>query len=364
MGGGGGEKTEQATTKRKQDERKKGNVFKSQEIIILGSLLVVIFTIQALGGVTLTALNQAFERFWTLAGTLGSISPADLRELFIQGAGVYLVAALPALLAAAVAAVVLTMAQTRGLVSTELLKPKFSKLNPINGIKKMFSLRGLMELLKSIVKIIVLGYVIFNEYQSRFNELPRLMEMDFRAVLSYTGEFIMSIVVSVAVIYAALSAVDYLFQRWQYERDLRMSKQEIKEEYKQTEGDPQIKGKIKEKQRQMSMARMMQSVPEADVIIRNPTHYAVAVKYDAGRARAPLVLAKGQDLLALRIIKKAEEAGVMLMENPSLARSLYENVPLEAEIPEEFYGPVAEVLAFVYAQQKRGIPTAEDVPPS
>lgn len=361
---GGGEKTEQATAKRKQDERKKGNVFKSQEIIILGGLLAVIYTLQVLGNVILTSLTQGFERFWGLAGTANYLSFAEVRTTFIQAAGVYAFAALPPLLVASLAAVVLTMGQTRGLFATESLKPKFDKLNPINGIKKMFSLKGIIELLKSIVKIIILGLVIFNQYKNRFGELPRLMEMDFTNVLAYTGDFIMSMVTTVAVIYAALSAADYLYQRWQYERDLRMSKQEIKEEFKQTEGDPKIKGKIKQKQQEMSMSRMMQSVPDADVIIRNPTHFAVALKYDPDKGRAPRVLAKGQDLVALRIIKKAEEAGVMLMENPPLARSLYQAVPLEAEIPEEYYGPVAEVLAFVYSKQKKDMPTPSSPPPS
>lgn len=361
---GAGDKTEQATPKRKRDERRKGNVFKSQEIIILGGLLAVIYTIQLLGNVTLTSLHQGFARFWGLAGTMQNFTFAEARNALIQAAGVYAFAALPPLLVAGLVAVILTLAQTRGLFATEKLKPDFKKLNPLKGIKNMFSIRGLVELLKSILKITILGVVIFNQYQSRFGELPRLMEMDFLNVISYAGEFLMSIVTTVAIVYAALSAADYLYQRWQYERDLRMSKQEIKEEYKQTEGDPKVKGKIKQKQQEMAQSRMMQSVPDADVIIRNPTHFAVAIKYDPDKARAPIVLAKGQDLIALRIIKLAEEAEVMLMENPPLARSLYQNVPLEGEIPAEFYGPVAEILAFVYSKQKKTVPLAGDAKPS
>jgi flagellar biosynthetic protein FlhB len=175
------------------------------------------------------------------------------------------------------------------------------------------------------------------------------MEMDFLAVLPFAGDFFMEILSSVLPIFAALAVVDYMFQRRQYEQRLRMSKQEVKEEYKQTEGDPQIKGQIRAKQRQMAQSRMMSAVPEADVIVRNPTHYAVALKYDADKGHAPRVIAKGADLIALRIIKLAEESGVKCIENRPLARSLYETVPLDSEIPGEFYAAVAEVLAYVYS---------------
>ncbi len=354
----GEEKTEQATPKRKQDERKKGNVFKSQEVITLASLLAVFFTLQTLGGLVLNTLMGGIQRFWAQAGVIESLALGDVRKLFLQGGLVFALAALPCLLVAGLVVIVATVAQTRGNFAAEAFKPKFSRMSPAQGLKKIFSLRGLMELFKSIVKIIILAYVIYSKYMERVVELPRLMEMDFAAVLFYAGGFLMDIVTSVSVIYIALAAADFLFQRWQFEKDMRMTKQEIKEEYKQTEGDPQIKGKIKQKQREMSQARMMQSVPEADVIIRNPTHYAVAVKYAAGIDNAPIVLAKGADLMALRIIRVGEENGVMLVENRPLARSLYENAPLDAEIPPEFYGAVAEVLAFVYSLQSKKLEKA------
>lgn len=357
---GAGDKTEPATAKRRKDERKKGNVFSSREIGILAGLLLVVYVIRAMGGVTIETILQSFVRFWEYAANLTSIGFYDIRAIYIQSFGMFLLACIVPLLTAILVAFLVTMAQTRGLVSFESIKPKFSKMNPINGIKKIFSLKGIMELLKSILKIVILSYVCYIQYIERFQDLPRLMDMDFTVVLSYTGEFIMSIVNSVAVIFAALCVMDFMYQRWQFEKDMRMSKQEIKEEYKQSEGDPKVKGKIKQKQQEMSMARMMQAVPNADVVVRNPTHYAVALVYDTERGRAPVVLAKGIDLIALKIIKKAEEHDVVLVENPPLARSLFDNVPIEGEIPEEFYGAVAEVLAYVYSTGKKDMPVVDE----
>ncbi|NLW78095.1 MAG: flagellar biosynthesis protein FlhB [Ruminococcaceae bacterium] len=347
------ERTEKATPKKKRDERKKGNVFKSQEIILVAGLLAVLFVLQAFSTTILTEWTNGLQRFWGEAATRTSLSPADMPSIYVQCLIIFAVCALPALLVAGLVAIVLTMAQTRGLVAMESIKPKFSKLSPVKGLKKIFSMRGIVELFKSLLKIIILGYVIYSQFMERFGEMPRLMDMDFLQVVMYAGAFLMDLVTNVSIIFAFLAAADFMYQRWQYEKDLRMTKQEIKEEYKQTEGDPQIKGKIRQKQREMSMGRMMQNVPEADVIITNPTHYAVAVRYEAGKNTAPVVLAKGLDLLALRIIKVAEENDIARVENRPLARGLYENVPLDREIPEEYFQPVAEVLAFVYSTSKK-----------
>lgn len=349
---GGGEKTEQATAKRRKDEREKGNVFKSQEIITLFSLLAVIFTIQTVGAQILKAMGDGFDHFWGLAATKTTLESGDLTTLFYDGAIFYITAAFFPMLAAILAATLVTLAQTRGLFNMKQLRPKFSKLNPISGIKKLFSMRGAIELIKSLLKISILSYVIYSKFAEHFGEFPRLMEMEFGQVLAFGSALLMDIVTNVAVLFAFLAAIDFMYQRWQYEKDLRMSKHEIKEEYKQTEGDPQIKNKIRQKQREMAMGRMMENVPSADVVIKNPTHYAVAIRYEAGKNRSPVVLAKGADYVALRIIRTAEENDVPIMENKPLARGLYENVPLDREIPEEFFQPVAEVLAFVYSTQK------------
>lgn len=362
----GQEKTEQATPKRRRDERKKGNVFQSREIGMVASLLAIVYGLQVFGPILLQAVSGGIVRFWDMAAVQTSLTDGDLRTVFIQGFAVYAIAALPTLLIAGAVAILLTLAQTKGLFSAKAFAPKFNRLSPAQGLKKIFSVRGAVELLKSLIKIVVLGYVIYNTYMERLPELPRLMEMDVSGLMFYGGRFFMDIVINVSVIFIFLAAADYMFQRWQYEKDLRMSKQELKEEYKQTEGDPHIKNKIREKQRQMAQSRMMSNVPNADVIIRNPTHYAVAVRYDSDANRAPMVIAKGADLVALRIIKLAAEHDIVVVENKPLARGLFDAVPLDREIPEEFYQAVAEVLAFVYSTSKKSkLPKMTDkVPPS
>lgn len=351
----GEEKTEKATPKRIQDERKKGNIFKSTEVNTLISIVAVIYSLSFLGTFILSVLIKTFVTFWDSATIAAGIHASDTSQMFIQGFLAYALAAFPPLLVAALVGLITTFAQTRGLVSFEALKPKFSKMNPINGIKKIFSLKGLVGLLKSILKITILGYVIFTKFSENFTSFPRLMEMEFSQVIAFGSAFLMDIVNSVAIIFAFLAVADYMYERWQFEKDMRMTKQEIKEEYKQTEGDPQIKGKIKQKQREMAMSRMMADVPTADVVIRNPTHYAVALKYEASENHAPKVVAKGADLVALRIVKIAEENDVQTKENKQLARMLFDNVEIGQEIPEEFFQAVAEILAAVYTVQKKDV---------
>ena len=246
------------------------------------------------------------------------------------------------------ASIVLSGAQTRFLISSENIKFKFSKLNPLSGIKRMFSIKAIVEVLKNLIKITILGYVIYSSIRSRLLLVPRLVSVDLVSGISFILSAIMAIVKSVVIAFVAISAFDYLYSWWEYEKNIKMTKQEVKEEYKQLEGDPQIKGKIKERQRAAAMSRMMQQVPKADVIIRNPTHYAIAIKYDIKKDNAPVVLAKGMDELALRIIHKAEEFSISIIENVPLARALYASTELNREIPLEYYEPVAEILAWVY----------------
>lgn len=209
-----------------------------------------------------------------------------------------------------------------------------------------------MELLKALIKITVLGWMIYSFLSSRMHEFVRLMDGTVMDAIAFAGDTVLSLVNTVGIAFLFLAAFDYLYQWWEYEKNLRMSKQEIKEEYKQTEGDPQIKGKIREKQRQMSSRRMMQNVPKADVIIRNPTHFAVALGYDPQRNKAPVVLAKGADRVALKIVEIGEANDVYIMENRPLARGLYDAAEIDMEIPSEFYQAVAGVLAFVYKLKK------------
>ncbi len=338
-----GEKTEKATPKRRQDERKKGNVFQSREIGVVFSLLVSFYGLKLLAPYILRALEWSIRNYFYQAATVDEIITSDAIRYFIQGCGVFAVAV----------SVIATLAQTRGLFTMKSAAPKFSRLNPIEGIKKMFSMRGVVELLKSLAKIIVLGYIIWLQFRDEFWAFPRLMDMEPLQGMAFTANIVLEIAKSAAIVMVFVAAADYFYQWWDYEKNLRMSKQELKEEYKQTEGDPQVKGKIRERQQAQARQRMMQKVPGADVVIRNPTHFAVALKYDPQRSSAPVVVAKGADSLALRIVAVAQENGVFITENKPLARGLYEAVDLDREIPDRFYQPVAEVLAFVYSLKKK-----------
>ena len=269
-------------------------------------------------------------------------------------AGVVLVkTALQLLAVTALCAIAGTFAQTRLLVRGELLKPKFSRINPLQGVKRLFSLKSVVDAFKGILKITLLMIIIFSCLCDRFLESSKYLYTDLDMASRHIFESGKNMVLCIVLAFAVVAALDYFYQWWDYERQLRMSKQEIKEEYKQTEGDPQIKGKIKENQRKMAQRRMMQQVPKADVVIRNPTHFAVALRYDPDRDNAPIVLAKGQDELALRIVRVAEENKVEVVENVPLARALYAQAELDREIPPELYGAVAEVLVYIFKLSKK-----------
>lgn len=343
------EKTEEATPKRKRDERKKGNVFTSQEITTVASLLAVFFTMYILAGFIGSQLEGSLIDYFHLCATVKVIKLENVFSIAVRAIIAFALGTGPMLIVACLCGVIFTMGQTKGLVSFEAIKPKFSKLNPLSGIKNMVSMQGMVNLLKSMIKIIVLGIILWNVISGWLPTLPKMFSMSMQDAVVETGSIIFSIIVQAGVAFIALAVLDFLYQWWNYNKKLRMSKEEVKEEYKQTEGDPKIKGKIREKQQSMSRMRMMQDVPGADVVIRNPTHYAVAIKYDRDLHEAPVVLAKGKDHLALKIIEVAEEAGVTIIENRPLARALYEGVDLEKEIPENFYEAVAEILAFVYS---------------
>lgn len=348
-----GEKTEKATPKRKSDERKKGNIFKSTEVVAVFSLLIIFYSFQALAPFIIGTIKQNIIDVIALTSTLDILTMTNLRKLFIDSCFVFFATSAPLLLIGCLVAVVFTMAQTRMLVSFKALEFKGNRLNPLSGLKKMFSMRGLVELLKSLIKIIALGYIIYLEFVKQLPMLPNLMDMSVEQTLAITGSIIISIVKTAAIFFLFLAGFDFFYQWWDYEKNLRMSKQEVKEEYKQTEGDPQIKGKIKQRQQEQSRKRMMQSVPNADVVIRNPTHFAIAIQYDPKKNNAPVVIAKGMDNLALKIVAIAEENDIVITENKPLARALFDAVEIDQEIPDQFYQAVAEVLAFVYSLKKK-----------
>ena len=332
-----GSKTEKATPKKRRDERKKGNVFLSQDAVAVATLLASFMTFWLMAGriaEELTGFMQLCVSYCASKEAAGTL----LRDLMMQGLLLLAKTVLPITLATALAAIVATFAQTRLLVSGELLRPKFSRLNPLEGFKRLFSLKSVINALKGILKITILMIIIYFSLTGMFHESSKYLYSDIRAAGAHLFDVGMGMVVRIVIAFVALAAADFLYQWWDYERQIRMSKQEIKEEYKQMEGDPQIKGKI----------RMMQQVPQSDVVIKNPTHFAVALRYHPDEDNAPIVLAKGQDELALRIVKTAEENGVAVVENVPLARALYAQTDLDQEIPPSLYNEVAEVLVYIF----------------
>lgn len=249
--------------------------------------------------------------------------------------------------------VIATGIQTRFLFTKEPLKFKLSKLNPLNGIKNMFSAKQLIELLKAVLKIIILAVVLYSILKDEIVVIAQMLDVDPLNASAYVLKEIMSMVLKIGMIFAAIAGFDFFYQRWKYEKDLKMSKEEVKEEFKQMEGDPKVKGKIRSLQQSMARSRMMQAVPDADVIIRNPTHYAVALKYDIDHDNAPVVIAKGQDLVALKIVEIGQQNKVTVIENKLLARGLYASTPLGGQIPAEYYGVVAEILVEIFRMNKK-----------
>ena len=341
-------KTEKATPKKRRDERKKGNVMMSRDVVAVATLFGSLAMFRIMGAFVTEQADDLFHMcFEFIADTEADFMPGMLRPLFFSCIKAIAFVAGPFLLVTLILAVSATFAQTKLLVSTESLKPQFNRISPLQGFKRLFSLRSVVEALKGLIKITVLLYLIYSYFQKILLSYVRFLDMDIKESCSILAGDVFSLVLRVAIAFTALAAADYFYQWWDYERKLKMSKHEVKEEYKQTEGDPQVKGKIKEIQRRRAQQRMMQQVPSADVVIRNPTHVAVALRYKPDFDDAPVVVAKGLDELALRIVAVAEENGVAIIENVPLARSLYADAPLDQMIPMEFYGPVAEVLVYV-----------------
>lgn len=347
------EKSEKATPKRRSDERKKGNIFQSKDAVSVVVLLTSFYALQFYFPSIINSMHDLIELSFNHIVRTKFLSVENVQTLYTQVTMIFLIITIPLLLVSAVSNIIAVGAQTQFIYTFSTLKFKFERLDFIKGLQKLFSLRAIFDLLKSIIKIVVLMIIVYSTILPRMNGLMSLFDMEFLQVLSFLASTIMSIVTSVGMFFVFLALVDYAYQWYEYEKNIRMSKQDIKEEYRQMEGDPQIKGKIKERQRLMSQRRMMQSVPKADVIIRNPTHYAIAVQYEMGKQRAPIILAKGMDNVALKIIEVAEKHNIPSIENKPLARGLYESVYINQEIPEKYYHAVAEVLAFVY-QLKKG----------
>lgn len=354
--GPGGEKTEPATEKKLSDARKEGQVAKSREIAnalgLLSLFLVLKFWVGNMGIQFLSVFSDIYDRipqvatFWR-----GHMPETDtgivFREMVIQS----IIIMLPMLLIGLVVSFLSDVVQVGWHPTGKPMQPKFSKINPLSGFKKIFSVNSLFELVKSILKIGLIIYICYGYLKDKMVLLFGLYDMPLLQALQLAGATVTDMGIRIAAVYMIIALADFAYQKIKFSRDMRMTKQEIKDEYKQQEGDPQIKGKIKQKMREVSQRRMMQNLPQADVVITNPTHFAVAIKYDPEVADAPVVIAKGEDYLAARIKEVAKENHIEIVENKPLARMLYANVEVGDAVPPELYQAVAEVLAFVYHLQ-------------
>ncbi|WP_028511360.1 flagellar biosynthesis protein FlhB [Ruminococcus sp. NK3A76] len=351
MAGSAGDKTEEATPKKREDERKEGNIFQSKEIVILVTMLATFFGFKLLYPTIMSAAQNFMQKMFVLTGEQETFEIYSSREIFIAACLCIIICCGPLLAISMGAAILATIAQTKGLFNMKSLRPKFSRMNPLNGIKNLFSLKGIIELLKSIVKIVILFYVIYSFIKDNLMVFPKMMYMSVPEAAEKTGSMLFTLFYTVAIAFAFLAGFDFFYQRWEYNRNLRMTKQEVKEEYKNIEGDPQIKSQRRARQQALARQRMMQAVPTADVVIRNPEHVAVALKYDREKNKAPMIVAKGLDHVALRIVRIAEENGIKCIENKLLARALYAQTELLDEIPPEFYTALAEIMAAIYKEK-------------
>ncbi len=343
------EKTERATPKKREEARERGQVAKSREVASTAVYLSLLFVLYFFSPYFLKHLLGLMKEFLSQT-TQVQITSANLMLLTSQALMQLFQILAPLFAVAFVMGFLGNVLQFGFLLSGESLRPKLDKLNVVKGIGRMFSKSALIELLKSIAKIVVVGFLAYSVVRDEFfRTLPTLVDLDVWGIFFYIARISYKILVHVLWFLIILSAVDYAFQRWQYEEDLKMTKQEVKDEYKQREGDPQVKARVRSIQREMARKRMLADVPLADVVVTNPTHLAVALQYDPDKGAAPRVVAKGADFLAEKIRNIAKEHGVPLVEDKPLARALYKGVKVGQLIPESLYKSVAEILAYVYS---------------
>jgi flagellar biosynthetic protein FlhB len=348
------EKTERATPRRRQEIRRRGQVAKSTELTQAFVLLCVVWFIHIYGSFVVRSFHEFSLKTW---GEVALDVPAagDLIAYAAQVAFFIVKLVAPIMAVGFVASMVGGIVQVGFLVSSYPLKPDLNKLNPITGLGRIFSLKGAVELLKSILKVLIVGYLVYGVIRDGYPALVSAADMSLPLVVGTLAGVLWKMGIRVATALFAFAAFDYLYMRWMFEKQIMMTKQEVKQEYKQTEGDPLLRARIRQRMRQLAMRRMMQEVPKADVVITNPEHVAVALKYDSKKMSAPQVVAKGQRLIALRIREIAGDADVPIVQNPELAWSIFNTVEIGGHVPETLYRAVAEVLAYVY-QLKRRIP--------
>lgn len=346
-------KTEDATPKKLQDAKKKGQIAKSGDLNGAGSFFV--FTIFFIG-----LANYLFQNsFNYIKGSLGRTPPPSeitesfLRNIFIDDLLQYLIILLPFFTVAIAVGIITNLIQVGFIFTTETLKPNFKKLNPIEGFKNIFSKKSFLTLIKNLLKMILVFYLTYKTLSTEFVKILNSGNIGTEKLFPFFIEFIKTVSMDIAIVMFLLGMMDYVLERQEWKKNLRMSKQDIKDEYKQMEGDPHIKGKRQQRQREISMGRMMEDMKDSTVVITNPTHLAVVLRYETGKDKAPVVTAKGADHLAKRIREKAKEYKIPIIENKPLARTMYKRVEIGDSVPMELYQAIAEVLALVYEMERK-----------
>ena len=355
--GEGGDKTEKATPKKLEDARKEGRVARSSDLINGLMLLLMFFVLRIFGNFMAKGFLESFVKYYNKTPDI-SMEIFDVKQAVNLGNEIVfdiVIACLPVLIGSFLVAFVGNVVQIGWKVTTKPLKPKLDRLNPIGGLKRMFSQEKVVELIKSLLKVFAIAIVAYNEVKDRWLFILNLYDFEFMQAIVNIFDIVLDVGVKISVLFVIIGIADFGYQKWKHLHDLRMSKQEVKDEMKQSEGDPQVKGRIRQKMREGARRRMMQELPKADVVITNPTHFAVAIKYDKEKAEAPYVLAKGADYVAATIKEAAKEHKIEIVENKPLARMLYYNVEIGEQIPPELYQMVAEVLAYVYSVKNKEI---------
>ncbi|MGM9974662.1 MAG: fused FliR family export protein/FlhB family type III secretion system protein [Clostridiaceae bacterium] len=345
------EKTEDATPRKKQEARKKGQVAKSKEMNQALTLLACTLLLAGFSGFVSGSLRDTFIHFISIDFTTG-LDFRFLQKNLITVLGRIAIALLPIVIPIMVMGVFANFVQTGFIFSTKALKPEFSKINPISGFKRMFSQKTAIELIKNLAIVAIIAYSGYGYLKDNFTKILTVGDLYLPSLILQIKELFLGIFLKVVLILIVIAIFDFVYQRFSFNKELKMTKQEVKEEYKQDEGDPQLKSKIKQKQREFATRRMMQAIPEATVIVTNPTHFAVALKYTDNTNSAPKVVAKGADYLAMKIKEAAKKNNIPIVENRPLARKLYDEVSIDDEIPPELYKGVAEILAAIYKLKK------------
>lgn len=341
-------KTEKATPRKRQEARKRGMVAKSREVTSAFALLISVLFLKFAYSSIVEPLKQGGKYFFSnLNYNLEDVRDASRLLSFIITTSLKVI--LPFCLTIMLVAAIVEWAQSSFLITGQSLKMSFQKINPVEGFKRIFSINSVVELIKSILKVLIIGYTGYSYTQSFAKKLLEMYEMNVLTIVKFSFESAINLILWMSVMFFGIAVIDFIFQRQQYEKKLMMTKEEVKEEFKQTEGNPQIKSKIRERQRRISLQRMFQQLPKADVVITNPTHYAVALLYEPEKFDAPRVIAKGKDYIALKIKQEAIKHRIEIVENRELARALYNMCEIGDFIPPELYQAVAEVLAYVYS---------------